>query len=151
MKLKNILEYEYSGKLSHQPSDPDEYDIPRGDNILTHDMSPPDLYKNSRNYLFADNVSKDELRKFMDFIKLNQGNPNAKIKIYRGQPSDALHSGMWVTPFKSYATSYAYGNEYSGKGSKVYEFTVKLHDISCDLDSLAEWGYFGKTVVGKEL
>lgn len=154
MKFKYLLEYEYKGKISHQPRDPNEYpdEVPRGDNILSSDMAPPDLYQNAyAYYLNADGVSKVECKKFMDFLKKNQDNPKAKLKIYRGQPSDTLHYGMWVTPFKEYAMYYGYNGAYTSDGSKVYEYTVNLHDISCDLDSLAEWGYFGKTIVGKEV
>ena len=119
---------------------------------MTHDITPDDLYKNSfRLYLDASGVSRKDLQTFMDFLKQNQGNPNAKIKIYRGQPSDTLENCSWVTPFKSYAMYYAYDGAYSSPNSKVYEYTVKISDISCDLNSLAEWGYFGKAIKGKEV
>lgn len=151
MKFKLLLEYT---KLSHQPTDPNEYEdeVVRGDNIFTHEITPDDLYKNAfRLYLNANGVSRKDLQIFMDFLKQNQGNPNAKIKIYRGQPSDTLENCSWVTPFKSYAMYYAYDGAYSSPNSKVYEYTVKISDISCDLNSLAEWGYFGKTIKGKEV
>lgn len=150
MKFKQLLEYE---KLSHQPIDPNVYpdEVGRGDNIFM--FAPKDLYKNAYNiYLNADSVSRSELKNFMDFLLKNQGKSDTKIKIYRGQPSDILEYGMWITPFKSYAMYYAYDGAYSDNpDSKVYEYTVTLHEISCDLNSLAEWGYFGKSIKGKEI
>lgn len=151
MKFKELLE-DWRG--FHQPINPDKYpdEVSRGDNIFTLGIAPFDLYQHAYDYyLNVPSVSKIECNKFMDFLKKNQGNPNAKIKIYRGQPSEILEYNSWVTPFKSYAMEYAYGNAYDGGNSKVYEYIVNLHDISCDLDSIAEWGYFGKNIKGKEI
>lgn len=154
MKFKYLLEKDYLGKLGHQPLNPDQFpdEVSRGDNIFSLGMAPDDLYQHAfEYYLNSDLVSKAECRKFMDFLKKNQDKPNAKLTVYRGQPDDELDYGMWITPFKSYAMAYAYDGAYAGEGSKVFKYTVRLHDISCDLDSLAEWGYFGKPLKGTEI
>ena len=154
MKFKLILEKEYEGKLGHQPMNPDKYpdEVSRGDNIFTLGIAPSYLYTHAYEYyLNSSSVSRSDCRKFMDFLKKNQGNPNATLTIYRGQPSEELDYGMWITPFKSYAMEYGYDGPYAGENCKVFKYTVKLHDISCDLDSLAEWGYFGKPIKGVEV
>lgn len=154
MKFKFLLEKEYKGKLGHQPPSPDDYpdEIARGHNIFDLGTTPRDYYEKAfEYYLNTDLVSRQDCRKFMDFLKDNYNKPNAKVTVYRGQPSDELDYGMWITPFKSYAMAYAYDGPYAGEGSKVFEYKVRLYDISCDLNSLAEWGYFGKPIKGKEV
>ena len=155
MKFKLILEKDYKGKLGHQPPSPDEYpdEIARGEYIFDPSFgAPDDLFQHAYEYyLNTDLVSKADCRVFMNFLKKNQNKPNAKLTIYRGQPDSELDYGMWVTPFKSYAMAYAYDGAYAGEGSKVFQYEVKLHDLSCDFNSLAEWGYFGKPLKGKEV
>ena len=137
----------------HQPINLDKYpdEVCRGDNIFSHEVVPDDLFEHCQNYLNTRDVSLMQLKSFMNFLIENQGNPDAILTVYRGQPSKILEYCSWVTPFESYAMNYAYDGSHTSKNSKVYKFKVRLHDISCDLDSLAEWGYFGKKVTGVEV
>ena len=149
MKFRDYLLEDY--QLQHRPSEPDD-DTPSLDKIENHEISPNDLFKHPEYYLNVSGVTPSDLKKFMDLVKKAQGKPDAKFKIYRGSPSGGkLNYGDWVTPFKSYAMIYAYDNAYSDNSeSKVYEYTVKASELTCDLNSLAEWGYFGKAIMGKE-
>lgn len=150
MKFREfLLKEEY--QIQHRPSEPDD-ETPSLDKIEGSEIAPDDLFRHPEYYLNASEVTTSELKKFIDLVKKAQGKPDTKIKIYRGAPSGGkLNNGDWVTPFKSYALAYAYDNSYSDNAeSKVYEYTVKASELTCDLNSLAEWGYFGRTIMGKE-
>ena len=136
--------------LQHRPGDPrgeDAY-VPSIDRILASDVFPDDFLQHPEYYL-PDTRSADG-RETIRILKSVQGNPDAKVTVYRGTPGNSLNTGDWVTLSRGYAEIYAGDGAYSDNpNSKVISFEVRAGDLSFDGDSLFEFGYWGVRLHGR--
>ena len=121
-------------------------------------VSPKDIFENPQYYMgstpneyneFTPDIPKgavyNDIIEFMNYIKQNQGNPDATITIYRAGPKNELNGGDWVTPSYHYALGHSKHHEDPALDDPVHSFEVKLSDILWDGNSLEEWGYFPKS------
>ena len=79
-----------------------------------------------------DKVEKEVIR----MMKQARGNPNAKVKIYRGVPDgvNTINAGDWVSLHPEYAKEYG----------RVISMEVPASHVTSWPDSLAEFGYYPK-------
>ena len=153
--------YGSEGEMNHRPwadGEPANNLFSKGEDSPT----PSDLLTSPHYYNYASDRNSPiwkENMEAMEHLKNIQGNPDAKITIYRASPEDAdLNSGDWVTLSKSYAERHKEGAEYSvkvrNKGLseknkskekfKVHEYRVRADEVIWDGNDIAEWGYFPK-------
>lgn len=136
--------------ICHRPGNPLDYpdEVATVDKILSGDYFPKDILDKPACY-FTDYKNDSETKKMLRDLKLSQKNPNKKLTIYRGAPSNGeLNTGDWVTLSRTYAEKYAGNGEYSdSKDSKVYSYEVEAKDLSFDGDSIYEYGYWGTKII----
>lgn len=149
-EAKQIAENEdTSWRLTHRPGNPLKYpdEVATVDKITNGNYFPKDILQRPDEYL-PDFEDFKDARKVLNILKQAQGNPNMQVTIYRGAPSGGkLHKGDWVTFSKDYAEQYAGGGKYSDNvKSQVYEYKVRVGDLSFDGDSFWEYGYWGNSM-----
>lgn len=146
-KEKKEEQDDTSYRITHRPSNPLEYpdEVATVDKIGDGNHFPKDILDNPDIY-FPDYNNFGDGRRITSILKQAQNNPDMEVTIYRGAPSGGtLHTGDWVSLSKKYAEDYAHGGNYSdNENSKVYEYKVKVRDLSFDGDSFYEFGYWGK-------
>ena len=98
---------------------------------------PKDMLTKPNKYF---DTTQKSVQESISALQKVQGNPNAKLKVYRATSGDKINDGDWVTLSKSYAKEH---NQHSldGKG-KIVEMTVSVKDIQFAGDDINEWGYF---------
>jgi len=129
--------------MRHQPNEggPPAHDLVGEDygfsmppDVLTH----PDRYTGFRQHL----------RSFWPALLAAQGNPSARVTIYRALPSGhtTFDTGNWVTLSVEYARQHLGSNV---EGGHIVAATVPAHTVRFAGDDLMEWGYWGPPVDGR--
>ena len=113
---------------------------------LVHGMEMGDLEHriSAREMRRYDDMRRESAQSIRNVrAKLQAGEKNVKIKLYRSVPvgvkEKELRNGDWVTPSKSYA-EYHIGLQDWDKG-RVIEQEVPIEDVWWDGNDIAEWGY----------
>lgn len=129
--------------IRHQPND----DGPPYHDLIGEDYGfgmPPDVLTNPRPYTGF----RQHLQSFWPALLAAQGNPSARVTIYRALPSGhtTFDTGNWVTPSVEYARKHLESNV---EGGHVVAATVPAHTVRFAGDDLMEWGYWGPPVEGR--
>lgn len=129
--------------IRHQPND----EGPPYHDLIGEDYGfsmPPGVLTNPRPYTGF----KEYLQSFWPALLAAQGNPSARVTIYRALPSGhtTFDTGNWVTPSVEYARKHLESNV---EGGHVVAATVPAHTVRFAGDDLMEWGYWGPPVEGR--
>jgi hypothetical protein len=112
-----------------------------------HDLSaiyPEDVYSpmGMRLYGSGDPADARRDRELFSIISAARGNPDAEVIMYRAVPEegvDAINSGDWVTPSRSYAQEHGEG-PMRGR-YRIIEQRVRAGDLFTDGNYIYEFGY----------
>lgn len=149
-ELSHELSQEWKGMgrnasyhIRHQPND----EGPPYHDLIGEDYGfpmPPDVLTNPRPYTGF----KEYLQSFWPALLAAQGNPSARVTIYRALPSGhtTFDTGNWVTPSVKYARGHLESNV---EGGHIVAATVPAHTVRFAGDDLMEWGYWGPPVEGR--
>jgi hypothetical protein len=129
--------------IRHQPSagGPPVHDLV-GD---AYDFGlPPDGLERPERYTGF----RQHLRSFWPALLAAQGNPSARVTIYRALSSGhtTFDTGNWVTLSLGYAQQHLESNV---EGGHIVAVTVPAHTVRFAGDDLMEWGYWGPPVDGR--
>lgn len=107
----------------------------------TRDTFPKDVYEHPEWYSGAPDAE------MMNSLRRAKGEPEKKIRIYRGVPQGVQHinTGDWVTLSKAYAKQHVESNV---PGGHVLRVDVPAKHIISGGDDLQEWGYHGPQRIG---
>ena len=124
-------------QVGHRPSETG----PRIHDLLESEMTDGlDVYQNPH---FFTGYAKAELDETMAQLRRVQGDPEAKVTIYRAAPEGAkIHEGDWVSLSKTYADLHAESNLPDGVTPTVLEMEVPAKSVRWSVDDLMEYGYF---------
>lgn len=107
------------------------------------DKAYPDIYEHPE-YYTSDGTRHGDAHdsEAMHSIRRAQGNPDAKIRMFRAVPKHVvqINPGDWVSTSRTYAKDHAYGE----KDWHVLEGVAKANDLIHTGDSIHEQGYVGE-------
>ncbi len=130
-------------QMYDRPAVPGEGRAVSIDRILSCGNFPADIFDNPKAYFADFFLDPEGGKEVCEALKEVQGNPDAKITIYRGAPAPELNYGDWVSLSKGFVAR-RYARPYSeNPRNRLYSFTARASEISFGGKSLFENGYFG--------
>lgn len=135
-KAKELADDDY--KMQHSAPEPEGANSGADATDVFPD-SPSD--KNFERYYGTGNKIAD--KESIAAMKKMEGNPNAKVKIYRAIPKDIdadINEGDWITLSYNYAKEH--GEAHLEDSYKILEKEVTAKDVYTNGDSINEWGYY---------
>jgi GNAT superfamily N-acetyltransferase len=128
-------------RMEHQAPDA-EWGAPLHD-LSGNGMYPKDIYTHPHYYSDMNEPSNQEAHRV---VRKAQGNPDAKVQIYRSLPAEHAHKGFqpgdWVSTSKEYARDH--GRQDDPKDDwPVIRASVRAGDLHTEGNDLREWGYNG--------
>ena len=148
MGVRQTQEGELDYRGSHRAPDRG-YGSPMS--AMDESIYPSDFYSSDGLRIYGTGGSYDTTndQKVYDQIVSVRGNPDAKVTVYRGVPSNVkggINAGDWVSTDRDYAEMHG-ARMFGDKGYKVLTKEVKAGELITEGNSIYEFGYSPPTGV----